>query len=145
MGFRFRLASVLRLRQNLEERDLHLLEQTQHEIALVLQQMDDLIEQQGRAFATQQRDLEAGTPAVNLHLHDQARLSRKQQLRAMAAHLAQLRLRHKRQLEDYEDAKCKRQVLSDLWDRQLALHEARLAYRTQRAADDGFLARNRRG
>jgi flagellar export protein FliJ len=145
MAFRFRLASVLRLRQNLEERELHLLEQTQHEIARVVQQMEELRGRRRGSYALQERDLAAGTPAVTLHFGQQNRRRLQQQEQALGAELAELQLRRERQLDNYEDAKRKRQVLSDLRDQQRATHDVLVAHQTQRAADDSFLARNRQG
>ena len=145
MAFHFRLAAVLRLRQNLEERDLHLLEQTQHEIARVVQQMEELRAQQHSSHALQQRELAGGTPAINLHFGEQVRRSLEQQKQTLGTKLAELQRRRKMQLESYEDAKRKRQVMSDLRDRQQAAQEAQRVRQAQRAADDGFLARHRQG
>jgi len=145
MTYRFTLAPVLKLRQSIEERGLHLLEQTQHEIAHTVQMLETLRRQADSEMAQREQALESGVAAAALHFSEQLRRGLGEQVRALEKKLAELQIRREQQLKGYEDAKRERQVLSDLRNRQQEAYEARADYQRQRLTDDSFLARRKPG
>jgi len=143
MPYRFSLAPVLKLRESIEERELHVLERTQHEIAHIVQLLESLKLRQSTALLERESVLTRGTWAADLHFHEQLRRGLDTRQNTLETTLADLQVRRRHQLENYESAKRKRQALSDLRDRQRATYEANAAHRQQRIADDSFLARRR--
>jgi len=143
MSHRFSLAPVLKLRESIEERERHLLEQTQHEISHVLQMQESLKAQQ--LWVLQQRELalSRGVRAMDLVYLEQTRRSLHLRQAILDDNLATLQARRKQQLEDYALAKRKREVLSELRDHQRVAYAAISARRQQRITDDSFLARSR--
>jgi len=145
MPYRFALASVLKLRESLEEILLRRLEQTQLEIAHTLQLLEGLQAHILSTMLSRQSDLAAGTAGADLHFGESVLRQLRSDRQELEEKLAQLRARRRQQLHDYEDARNKRQVLKDLRDRQRSEYENRVAHREQQMADDSFLARKGRG
>jgi len=143
MAYRFTLAAVLKLRESIEERDLHLLELTQHEIAHKLRLLEITQEQEQAEIATRERELSAGTYAALVDVVEAVQRRLRERQREMEKSLAELQLRRQKQLATYESSRRDRQVLSELRDRQREEYDARAARHEQRVADDMFLARHR--
>jgi flagellar FliJ protein len=144
MPYRFALAPVLRLRQSIEERDLHLLEQTQLEIAHVIRLLESVGEQRLTEITTREHELLTKTSGTHLQVIETVRGRAKEVQHRLEQSLAELQRRREHQLANYEAAKRNRQVLSDLFERQHEAYEARAARERQRVTDDLFLARHRR-
>ena len=138
------LLPVLKLRESIEERDLHLLEQTQHEIAHTLHLLEILRDQERREIEAKECELATGMSAGYLRLVEEARGKLWKHQRSLEKSLAELQLRRKQQLENYETAKRGREVLSDLRDRQREMYEAIVVRRQQRITDDLFLVRHQK-
>ena len=132
---------MLKLRESLEERELHLLEQAQYEIARTLHLLEDMRNRRRIAITETQRELASGLIAAHLHFSEHIQNRLQEQEQALEASLAELQFRRKQQMEVYEEAKRKRQMLSELRDKQRAAYESKLAHQSQRIADDSFLAR----
>jgi flagellar export protein FliJ len=143
MPHRFTLAPVLKLRESIEERELHLLEQTQNEISHLLQVRETLSAQQESTKQKQELCLSRGVRATDLVFLEQTRTSLHMRQATLDDSLAALRERRKQQLANYTLAKKKREVLSELRDCQREAYEANAARRQQRITDDSFLARSR--
>lgn len=144
MPYRFTLSPVLKLRESIEDRDLHLLEQTQHEIAHTLHLLEILRDQVRRETGARERELATGMSAAYLWLVEEARHKLWKHQRSLEKSLAELQLRRKQQLENYETAKRGREVLSDLRDRQREIYEAIAVRSQQRITDDLFLIRHQK-
>jgi flagellar export protein FliJ len=143
-AYRFALAPVLTLRKSMEEHELRLLEKLQHEITHTVQQLEMLTACQQATVHARERELAPGTSAAQLQFLEQV-LRRLQEGRlALERMLAELQTCRQQQLASYETAKRKREVLSDLRDRQRKAHDAQVERQEQRVTDDGFLARSRR-
>jgi flagellar export protein FliJ len=145
MPFRFSLAPVLKLRGALEERELHKLEQTQHQIAGVVHLLESLGHEQSSARINREAALAKGSPAADLHFHELLRRGMNARQSILEKMLDDLQVHRTRHLECYEAAKRGREVLSDLRDRRRAAHESKAARQQQRVTDDSFLARSRQG
>ncbi len=144
MPYRFTLSPVLKLRESIEERDLHLLEQTQHEIVHTLYLLEILHDRERREIEARERELATGMSAAYLWLVEEARRKLRERQHSLEKSLAELQLRREQQLENYETAKRGRQVLSDLRDRQREMYEAIAVRRQQRTTDDLFLVRHQK-
>jgi len=145
VAFRFPLAPVLKLRESLEERELQLLEQAQHEIGRTVHLLEELRNQRHVVLTARERELANGMVAANLHFSEHLQRRLQEQEHALEARLAELQFRRNRQMGIYEEAKRKRQALSELREKQLAAYESKLAHQAQRNSDDSYLARFRRG
>ncbi len=145
MPFHFPLAPVLKLRESLEERELHLLEQTQFQIARAVRLLEELRSQRHAALAVRERQLACGSVGADLHCSEHTQRQLQEQGQALEASLAELHLRRTQQMKIYEQAKQNRQALSELLEEQQAAYQDKLAHQEQRRADDRFLARFRRG
>jgi flagellar export protein FliJ len=145
VAFRFPLAPVLKLRESLEEHELQLLEQAQHEIARTLHLLEEMKNRRRIAVTAKERELASGMVAAHLQFSEHIQHHLLGQEQALVKSLAELQLRRKHQMEIYEEAKRKRQMLSELREKHQAAYEGKLAHHSQRIADDSFLARLRRG
>jgi len=144
MAYRFTLAPVLRVRENIEKRDLHLLEQTQHEIAHIIRLLESARDRERAELATRERELATGTRGTYLHIVEGVKKRTREAQRALEQKLAELQVRREQQLANYNSSKRKREVLSDLRDRQEEAYEFLASRGRQQVADDLFLARRRR-
>lgn len=143
MAYRFSLAPVLKLRESIEERELHSLEKTQHEIAHTIQTLESLRIQVTSALRLRESDLNKGVWATDLVFHEQIRQALRAQQAVLEKSLTTLQSRRQQQLDNYACAKRKRELLSELRDHQREAYEAKAARRQQRITDDSFLARTR--
>jgi flagellar export protein FliJ len=145
MAFRFALATVLKYRENLEQREYLALEKTQLEIVgtkIALQQCEER-----RSAATRHReaDLRRGVTSVHLQAAYEEETALEQQGEKLQAQLQQLQVRWHICLKAYELARRNRQVLDELRTRQLDAYRREQAKRTQAMLDDIYLSRRRRG
>jgi len=144
MAFRFTLAPVLKLRESIEERDLHLLERTQYEIAHAVQLLETMKNQVRAELVTRDRELAAGSAAAHLCVVEEAKQRLREHQQSLEGSLAKLQLRREQQLASYEAARRNRQVLSELCDRQREAHEVKAERARQQVVDEMFLVRHRK-
>jgi len=143
MPHRFTLAAVLKLRESIEERDLHLLEQTQVEIARATRLLKAIRNRKLLEVSMRECELAQGTSGAHLHIIEGVKGRTLEVQQSLEKLLAALQHRREQQLADYVSSKRKRETLSELRDRQNEAHELRVARERQRVIDDLFLARQR--
>ena len=141
MPFRFRLESILRLRESLEHREELLLQNANHRVAQVQDEIEICArELQERAIKLQTRMAqEAFASELQFALSvDRALEGRQRTLRTDLKKLEHLR---EQQRERYQKARRERETLEAIRRQELEIHRRGEQRRSQREMDDEFLRR----
>lgn len=145
MAFRFPLDTVLRYRESLEKREETALERVQLEILQVRRAIQQLDEEIAGAQQAREAKLRESMSAFQLQaMLDDVNITveKKRKLQEELEQLEQLR---KERMKAYQAAHRGRQMLSDIRTRQQDAYELDAARRQQKALDDLFATRGRRG
>ncbi|MGA8108009.1 MAG: hypothetical protein WBD46_05890 [Acidobacteriaceae bacterium] len=145
MGFRFPLASILRFRESVEHQEELELRKVQLEVAGVRRSVEQAtleiaIAQQARETAMQQP-----LPAAHLQSMLRAADVSIEKKKTLLATLQKLEEQSAEQMQRYQTAHRKRQMLSDLEARHQDGYELQQVKAQQKTLDDLFGARHQRG
>ena len=144
MAFEFSLATVLRVRDIVEQREERLLQRIQQQIAQTLQALAETNADISRwnvrgtteLFSLSVgRDFQASYAALQ-----QLKLSREELL----GQLEKLKQLREIQLTVYRASRCEREMLTDMRDKKRAVYNSGMTRRAQSTLDDNFVARQRR-
>jgi flagellar export protein FliJ len=144
MAFRFKLASVLLVRESIEKREELALQRVQAEIARAQQRMAVLTERIDRNRIERDRVLSQSTPAHQLQAilaEMQAAIEAK---RALLDSLAQLERDRAERMEAYRAAHADHQLLADMLVAQRTSHDHEQVRREQKTLDQVFAAKSPR-
>lgn len=145
MGFQFRLATVLRLRESLKKQEERALQRIQLEITQTTQE----VEQTDEAIACARRSWQAALLSPTAAVHLQSMLSEECSLtstrQVLMEKLERLTCERDKQLVRYRAAHRNYEALVNLSAEQLAAYEQQQARAQQKLLDDIFMARMRRG
>ncbi|MGA7342231.1 MAG: flagellar FliJ family protein [Terracidiphilus sp.] len=141
MAFRFSLATVLRYRESIEEREERALQKFLLEIARIRHEIEQLTA--GIAAKQQERYEAMQQPLPAFHLQTMlseidAALERR---KALTALLEELERQRKKQMQIYQAAARDRKMLSDIFTRQRDAYEQERARTLQKFLDDIFVTR----
>jgi flagellar export protein FliJ len=141
MPFHFPLATVLRYRESIEQRERLALEKIQQEIAgveLQIRQTND-----ARSVASENRiaGLSQGTSAAEMQAGYEYQKTLEQLSEILRARLQDSKKKWQQQLVTYEAARRTRETLDNLREKQHEVYNREQAKREQAAADDLFLSR----
>jgi len=141
MPFHFSLASVLRFRRTLEDRDKLALEQIQYQILQVTQTLEQIEMEKIKDAETRQRELTSGIPGAHVLAvaADQQRLEETRKL--LQQQLVKLRAEREKRLLVFQESRRKREVMSELRQQQWEIYETEESRRQQKLLDDIFLSR----
>jgi flagellar export protein FliJ len=144
MGFRFSLATVLRVREIIERREERALQKIQAEIAQVARQVAEIGAAIAAAQQAREQALRQAMPAGQLHtmLWEVGTALQKQQ--ALQQQLAALEQQKEQQLKIYQNAHRDREMLTDMCDRHRDEYQAEQTRAQQKQLDDIFAARHHR-
>jgi len=144
MAFEFSLATVLRVRDIVEQREERLLQRIQQQIAQTSQTLAETnadISRWNVRGATELfnlavgRDFQASYAALQQlklsHVELLGQLDKLEQLREI-------------QLKVYRAARCEREMLTDMRDKKRVVYNSGMTRRAQSTLDDNFVARQRR-
>jgi flagellar FliJ protein len=144
MAFHFSLATLLRVRGVLEEREERMLQKIQFEIS-------QTIETLGRtdaeiAESNDSRMADVLKPLIGRHLHASygAVTNLKQNRTDIVGQIAKLEELRDRQLIVYEGARRNREMLTDIREDKLSEYASDMARLEQKALDDTYIAKRRR-
>ena len=141
MGFRFSLATVLRVREIAEEREERLLTQILGQIAKTQQELQELQAQVELLLRRSERELASSISAAQLHItYGQMRALELMQ-KDLAEQLVKLEGLRDQQMKVYAAARRNREVLSELREAQLEKFQYELSRQEQALMDDNFSAR----
>ncbi len=145
MGFRFSLATVLRFREGIEQQEERALGRILAELAQVRDRIETLTEEIPRARQMLEQAMQQTMSAIDIALMtDQIDgiLRRREELIALVSELERQReAQNKRYLEAHK----RRQMLSDLQDRQREEYELERTRAEQKFLDGVFASRAQRG
>ena len=144
MAFRFSLATVLKLRQSIEDREERALQKVQADIARVHNQIEALNTQIANVRRQCQSTLLELTPAAHLHVLLTQTQSAEDAKKALYQQLQVLEQQRQQQLAIYQAAHRDRETLTNMFDEQRGLYEQDQARREQKTLDDIFMARHHR-
>ena len=145
MPFQFPLATVLRYRESIEQREHFALEKLQTEIAGVTGRILQTEEECAKAAQNREATLAQGIRAVELKFEYEYHRALEEQLDALRSLLRELKTKWNHQLVCYQVAQRNRKTLEKLRDNQLETYSRERAKREQATIDDIFLSRRRRG
>ena len=144
MAFEFSLATVLRVRDIVEQREERLLQRIQQQITQTSQALAETnadISRWNVRGTTELfshavgRDFQASYAALQ-----QLKLSREELL----GQLEKLKQLREIQLTVYRASRCEREMLTDMRDKKRAVYNSGMTRRAQSTLDDDFVARQRR-
>jgi len=144
MSFQFPLATVLRYRESIEQREYFALERIQQEIARVEVRIRQVEEDCSRATENRAAELAKGTRAADIRSAYEYQSALEQQLVALLALLQELKTKWRQQLVSYEAARRNRETLEKLREKQRDAYTREQAKREQAVIDDIFLSRRGR-
>ena len=145
MAFRFSLQAVLRLRRSYERRERLRLEIITRRRLHTQQQIDELKSEILEANDRLARTLQAGMPAIELHLEVAQANARAKRQEVLTEQLAKLTQEHRAQQVAYQHAQQQRQIIENLRARLFAIYQQVQARREQQQLDDLFLIRREVG
>lgn len=145
MGFRFSLASVLRLRESVEKREELALQRAQYEVERVRQRIDELTMELAAANLQREQILLQSTEAYRLHDMQAGIQVAKEARQTLIETIDTLKRARDNQVKVYQAARVRRGMLCDLRTEQRNAWELEQARIEQKWLDDVFAARFQRG
>jgi flagellar export protein FliJ len=143
MPFRFSLSTVLKLRDNLEQKESRILEQCYAELAAVQGRLWEAEQNIVRAGEERREQLKAGLPAIHLQLALQAETQLKLSRDSLRQKLGQAQTHLREQIEIYKKARQQRDTLEEIRGKQLESYQREAAKSEQQQRDELHLLRHR--
>ena len=141
MAFRFPLETLSRVRQGLERQHELRLQEANHQVAMLRQQIEDTHSEMQNISARRRPQLESGISAAELQFDVLCRSVLTERQHALEKQLVEAEaLRHTRS-EDFLRARRQREVIDTLRRHQLQTYQQEEARQDQRRLDDLFLLR----
>jgi flagellar export protein FliJ len=145
MAFHFSLATVLRVRTIIEEREEGILQKILFDISKVfddLERIDERIEEADNA-----RHAEALKPCIGLDVHTRYGEVKdlKQRRKDFEDKIQKLEEARDKQLAIYEAARRNREMVTDMREKKRTAHDAEMTKREQKTLDDNYISRRGRG
>jgi flagellar FliJ protein len=147
MSFRFPLATVLRYRESLEQREYFALERIQQEVSHVELRIRQVEEELSAAVHNRAAQLAHGVPAAEVQTAYEYSRALEEQDQGLQNLLKEAKMKWRQQLASYELARRNRETLEKLREKQFEAFSKEQAKREQAVIDDLFLSRHgsRRG
>jgi len=142
--FRFSLQAVLRFRQNLERRERLRLEAATRDLAKARRQYEEAELDRANAAAQLQSKLRQGMTAEEVRFELACDRARRRCIAACLEQVGKMQALRQQQLEAYQKARQRREILENLRQRQLAAYSLIQTRREQQQMDDRFLAAHSR-
>jgi flagellar export protein FliJ len=144
MAFQFPLATVLRVRGIVEEREESVLQKILFEISQTFETLECTNAQIEESNATRHADV--FKPRIGLDLHASYGEAKVFKLRRkdLEDHIQKLEQLRDKQLIVYEAARRNREMLTDMREEQRSAYDSDLAKREQKTLDDNYIARRGR-
>jgi flagellar FliJ protein len=144
MGFRFPLATVLRVRESIERREERELQRIQLEMARVSRQIEDLNGRIARLDQAQKQALLQPTPAGHLHSTLWEMQSAAEARKNLFNVLQGLEQQRQKQMKVYQAAHRDHETMISMYKQQRDAYELEQARAQQKYLDDIFMARRHR-
>ena len=144
MAFRFSLATVLQVRESIEQREERALQQIQLEMARVLRQIEELSAAIAKARDIQEDALRQPVPAGYLHGLLWEAQAAEVRRKALLSTLQTLEVQRDKQMKIYQAAHRNHETLISMKRDQRNVYELEQARTQQKSLDDLFMARRHR-
>ena len=144
MSFKFPLATVLRIRESLEEREEHALQKIQIEIVRVVQRLEELGAAMDRAHQAWEQAMQQPIPAGQLHTLLWEAQAIADQSESLLHALGVLEQQREAQMQIYQAAHRDREMLTEMFNRQQDAYVRESVRAEQKQLDDIFIARRHR-
>jgi len=144
MAFRFPLATVLRVRESMEQREERSLKRIQLEMARVLRQIEELSAEIAKAHDAQEEALRRPIPAGHLHSLLWEAQSAAERRKALLHILQTLEQQRDQQMKVYQAAHRAHETMLSMLRAQRSAYELEQARTQQKYIDDIFIARRHR-
>jgi flagellar export protein FliJ len=145
MGFRFPLASVLRVRENIEKREELALQLVQFEVSRVRRRIDELTAEMTRAGIDREESLQKWMQACQLRNWQDEMNAALEAKQILSETLQTLKSQRDTQMKVYQVARVDRRILTDLQQQQQNEWEKKQDRIDQKRLDDLFTTRLQRG
>lgn len=145
MAFLFSLASVMRVRESIEQREECALQKIQLEMARVARQIEELTEAMAKAHVAREQALMQTMPGGELQSmlwQVQTAVEVKKTLLVKLQGLEEMRLQ---QMKVYQAAHRDHETMINMFNEQREVYEIEQARSQQKYLDDIFMARRHRG
>jgi flagellar FliJ protein len=144
MAFRFPLATVLRVRESVEQREERALQRIRLEMARVLRQIEELSAAIAKAHDAHLEALRRPISAGQLHSLLWEAQAAVEKRKALFPVLQTLEQQRDKQLKIYQAAHRNHETLIGMKNQQHAAYELKQARTQQKSLDDIFMARRHR-
>lgn len=144
MAFQFSLATVLRFRAILEDREESMLQKILYEISQTLQAIANTDAELAGSNASRVAERFKPLTGQQLHVSYGQTKDLKQRKEELERHLAKLEQLRDRQLKVYEAARRNREMLTDMLEEKRGAYKSEMARREQKTLDDNYIARRGR-
>lgn len=141
MAFHFTLSGLLRLRESLERAELQKLQAIAAVVTRTRGEIEAVELEIEKSFRTFHQTLESGSTAAELHFQLTMQDARHALRSQLAERLAGEEQQRKEQQARYLQALKRREILSNLRERQLTKYEQEQSRRAQQLVDELFLIR----
>ncbi|MBZ5706042.1 MAG: flagellar FliJ family protein [Acidobacteriia bacterium] len=141
MAFRFSLQALLRFRKSVEHQQELLLQEANHQVALVRHEIESLDKRMAEIAVRGALELTSGVRAAELQFEGLCRsvlLEQRRQLEKVLAQREEIRVRHR---QAFHHARRQREVVDTLRQHQLQLYRQQEKRKEQRSLDELFLLR----
>jgi len=144
MPFRFPLATILRLRQIIEEREEAKLQRILFDISQILKTLEHTDLQLAETDASRQADVLK--PCIGLQVQASYRKVKElnQRRKELAAQIQELEQVRDGQLIVYDAARRDREMLTDMREKKRTAYDSDRSKREQKVLDDNYIARRSR-
>jgi flagellar export protein FliJ len=144
MGFKFSLATVLRVRGTIEEKEERILQRILYEISETIEGLARIERAIGSANASRLSDRFKPSTGGEVHLSYAALNELRQSKEDLGEHFGKLEKLRDKQLGIYQAARRNREMLTDMRKDKLGAYEYDMAQREQKTLDDNYIARRGR-
>jgi flagellar FliJ protein len=144
MSFQFPLATVLRVRGVVEEKEERMLQQINAEITQAREVLDHIAVEIKELDASRNTEVFKTRVGHNIHASYGRMNELKQNRKMFEEQLVKLEELRDRQIAIYEAARRNREVLTNMHDEKRTAYESGLARNEQKTIDDNYIARRGR-
>jgi flagellar export protein FliJ len=144
MGFQFALATVLRVRGIIEEREEGKLQKILFDISKVFDELESTDAQLAETDVSRQADVLKPFIGFQVHASYGEVKELKERRKDLAAQIQELEQVRDRQLIVYEAAHRDREMLTDMREKKRTAYDTDLSKREQKVLDDNYIARRGR-
>jgi len=144
MSFQFPLATVLRVRGVVEEKEERMLQQINAEIAQAREVLEHIATEIAELDVSRSTEVFKARVGHNIHASYGRMNELKQNRKMFEDQLAKLEGLRDRQIAIYESARRNREVLTNMHDEKRTAYESDLARIEQKTIDDNYIARRGR-